>query len=218
MIFYRRNLPHFHPENQILFITYRLAGSVPAYLLNKLRKNLNEEMLILKKRFTCESLEKKKKDLRLKYFYKLDDIVDQNPNNIDYLSDERIATLVMNKFFEYDNLRYELYSFCVMPNHVHLVINNNVKFEISKSNKKGATKDLKVADTLRLIKGSTARNSNKILSRVGKFWQSESFDRVIRNKKELLNTLTYVIYNPVKAGLVNNWTDWKYTYLKEIFY
>jgi putative transposase len=218
MIFYRRNLPHFHPENQILFITYRLAGSVPAYLLNKLRKNLNEEMLILKKRFTCESLEKKKKDLRLKYFYKLDDIVDQNPNNIDYLSDERIATLVMNKFFEFDNLRYELYSFCVMPNHVHLVINNNVKFEISKSNKKGATKDLKVADTLRLIKGSTARNSNKILSRGGKFWQSESFDRVIRNKKELLNTLTYVIYNPVKAGLVNDWTDWKYTYLKEIFY
>jgi putative transposase len=218
MIFYRRNLPHFHPENQILFITYRLAGSVPAYLLNKLRKNLNEEMLMLKKRFTCESLEKKKKDLRLKYFYKLDDIVDQNPNNIDYLSDERIATLVMNKFFEFDNLRYELYSFCVMPNHVHLVINNNVKFEISKSNKKGATKDLKVADTLRLIKGSTARNSNKILSRVGKFWQSESFDRVIRNKKELLNTLTYVIYNPVKAGLVNDWTDWKYTYLKEIFY
>ena len=68
---------------------------------------------------------------------------------------------------------------------------------------------------LQNIKKFTAVQSNKLLSRSGKFWAEESFDTIIRNEKHFYNTIYYIINNPVKAGLVNNWWEWKWTYLCE---
>jgi len=39
-----------------------------------------------------------------------------------------------------------------------------------------------------------------------------SFDRLVRDEKELYYVIRYVLMNPVNAGLVENWRDWKYTY------
>jgi len=63
------------------------------------------------------------------------------------------------------------------------------------------------------IKRVSARESNKILQREGTFWLNESFDRLVRDDKELYFTIEYVINNPVKAGLCKRPEDWKYTYL-----
>ncbi len=67
------------------------------------------------------------------------------------------------------------------------------------------------------IKSYTAKEANKILGRSGKFWQNESYDRVIRDEKELENKIKYTIYNPVKSGLVSDWKHWPYTYCKPEF-
>ena len=69
-----------------------------------------------------------------------------------------------------------------------------------------------MTDILRLIKGSTAREANKILNCTGSFWQHESYDRVVRDEKELNRIIWYTINNPVKAGLVKNAEDWKWSY------
>lgn len=69
-----------------------------------------------------------------------------------------------------------------------------------------------VTDILRLIKGSTARECNKILNRSGSFWQQESYDHVVRDHIELLRIVEYVINNPVKASLCEKWEDWKWSY------
>jgi len=92
-----------------------------------------------------------------------------------------------------------LICYTIMSNHVHTV------FELIKNNK-GLDKIMKS------IKGITARESNKILNRSGKFWQDESYDRLIRNEKEFYRVINYVLMNPVKAGLIENWRDWKYSY------
>jgi REP element-mobilizing transposase RayT len=47
----------------------------------------------------------------------------------------------------------------------------------------------------------------------GTFWQHESYDHVIRNEKEFERIVTYIIENPVKAGLVEEWQQWPYTYI-----
>ena len=64
------------------------------------------------------------------------------------------------------------------------------------------------------LKGYTARKCNIALGRRGAFWQHESFDRAIRDEEEFDRTVRYVLDNPVKAGLVTTWRDWKWTYCR----
>ena len=56
--------------------------------------------------------------------------------------------------------------------------------------------------------------ANRALERSGKFWQKESFDHYVRDKKEFWRILNYILNNPVKAGLVEKWEDYPFTYLK----
>ncbi|MEW5799952.1 MAG: transposase [Bacteroidota bacterium] len=92
-----------------------------------------------------------------------------------------------------------------MPNHVHLLCKHSYKFS-------GA----RIIDIMESIKKYSARRANALLKRTRKqFWQSESYDHLIRNEPELENTIRYILYNPVKAGLCKDWFDWKWTYLKE---
>jgi len=69
-----------------------------------------------------------------------------------------------------------------------------------------------VTDVLQSLKRYTAMQANKILNRTGAFWQHESYDHVVRDGKELERIIHYVINNPVKAGLVTNAEDWKWSY------
>ena len=62
------------------------------------------------------------------------------------------------------------------------------------------------------IKRISARDCNKYLNRSSAFWQDESFDRWVRDEKELYFVIKYVLLNPVNAGLVKNWDEWKYSY------
>jgi len=41
MAFYRRNLPHWHPEGHAVFLTWRLYGSLPATVLRAARTAKN---------------------------------------------------------------------------------------------------------------------------------------------------------------------------------
>ena len=86
-----------------------------------------------------------------------------------------------------------------MPNHVHMVV---VLSADSAS----------LTNTLQRLKSYTATQANKLLDRTGAFWQPESYDHLVR-PGELERIIRYVLENPVKAGLVDEWQKWPYTYL-----
>jgi REP element-mobilizing transposase RayT len=67
-------------------------------------------------------------------------------------------------------------------------------------------------DILHSVKRHSSNKINKAESRSGKLWQKESFDTTIRNEKHLFYAIKYTLNNPVKAGLVSNWRDWKGTW------
>ncbi|MDO7851315.1 REP-associated tyrosine transposase [Hymenobacter convexus] len=96
---------------------------------------------------------------------------------------------------------YSLRCYCIMPNHVHLVV------ELPE----GAPS---LAKTLQLLKGYSSRLANQLLGRSGSFWQAESYDHVVR-VGELERIIHYVLENPVKAGLVDDWEKWPYSYLAQ---
>ncbi len=83
--------------------------------------------------------------------------------------------------------------------------------KVSELNLKGKTKNYIIADTLRLIKGSTSREINKILSRSGSFWHHESYDHYVRDEFELDRINQYVLSNPYKAGLTEFNSIWKWS-------
>ncbi len=88
---------------------------------------------------------------------------------------------------------YELGACVVMANHVHLLI-----------------RPLIAPDRLlKLLKGATAREANRLLGRTGEpFWQKESYDHYVRNRMEFERIRIYIEANPVKAGLVRNAEDY----------
>jgi REP element-mobilizing transposase RayT len=65
------------------------------------------------------------------------------------------------------------------------------------------------------LKSYTANEANKLLKRSGAFWETESYDHVIRDEREYYRTIAYVLNNPVKAGLVRNWRDWPWSYKRD---
>lgn len=104
-----------------------------------------------------------------------------------------------------DGKIYDLISYCIMPNHAHLVCTPIEKLS-------GIYFGL--AEILHSLKRHTARESNKILRKHGAFWQDESYDHFIRDNAELERIVKYVLNNPVKANLVKEQTDWKWSYCK----
>ena len=95
---YRRRLPHFHPSDSYVFITWRLWGSLPA-----------------------------KPDLTRHptpghAFAAQDRVLDRHASGPRWLHDPRIADIVAEAILigEFDRRFYQLSAWVVMPNHVHL--------------------------------------------------------------------------------------------------
>ena len=65
------------------------------------------------------------------------------------------------------------------------------------------------------LKGYTARKANQILGRTEPFWDAESYDHEIRSGEEFRRIYRYVINNPVKAGIVKNWRDHPWTWVRD---
>ena len=65
-----------------------------------------------------------------------------------------------------------------------------------------------LAEIMDAIKGASAHKVNKLLRRKGRLWQPESFDHVLRSSESLDSKIEYLLANPVRAGLVANWTDY----------
>ncbi len=216
-IYYRRNLPHYQPADATFFVTFRLAGSLPAEAIARLKEErMQEEMLLLK--IKDEKVRRKKiADQRKRYFDKFDTMLDDAVNDRSWLHDERVARMVAEALCFRDKKVYDLLAYCIMPNHVHIVFTVERSGASLLINPQPADVERSTASlykVLQSLKTYTAREANKILRRKGAFWQHESYDHVVRDGKELERIIAYVLHNPVKAGMVSNWEQWKWSYYR----
>jgi fructose-bisphosphate aldolase class II len=121
---------------------------------------------------------------------------DQGHGNC-WLRNERIGRLVENALLHFDGQRYRLLAWCVMPNHVHLLVETKEGFPLP--------------ELVHSWKSYTASQANIILGRKGDFWQREYRDRFIRDAEHYLAAIRYIEDNPVQAGLVNRADDWLFS-------
>ena len=122
MTFYRRHLPHWHPEGASIFVTWRLYGSLPATVRTA--------------RNGCAT-----KESAGKQFKRLDSALDKCNTGPLWLKDPRIAAIVIEIIRKGEsNLHYfVLHAFVIMPNHVHLLITPNASISRITNGIKGAS-------------------------------------------------------------------------------
>ncbi|MBC7249548.1 MAG: transposase [Anaerolineae bacterium] len=209
-VFYRRNLPHYHPPEATYFVTFRLAGSLPRQFLERLRQEYEQEERLLKQHFQGQSLNKERYRLQKKIFARYDAVLDKAANGPRWLADPCLAHIVAREIHALHPTYYTLLAYCIMSNHVHLLVDTQGIPEPPRPASGQHCTPLNHA--LRLLKGRTARFCNEALGRSGSFWTPESYDHVVRDGKELERIVAYIINNPVKAGLVENADDWAFTY------
>ena len=92
--------------------------------------------------------------------------------------------------------RYALFAWCVMANHVHVLLTPH--WELSRITQG--------------IKGYTAHQINALGGRRGRnLWQDESFDHWARDEEELMRIIHYIEHNPVAAGLCRRPEEWRWS-------
>ncbi len=203
MVEYKKNLPHILPESGVFFVTFRMHNSLPLDLLVKLKSEYKNEIYLTKQSIkNSKILKSRLYDLYDDYFRDFDALLDQYAGEFNLTENQNIGNIVKDALFYLDKKEYKLICFTVMPNHVHLII-----YRLKKP----------LFKIMQVLKGYTSREINKILNRKGKFWHTESYDNVIKNRNELAIKIKYVLNNPVKAGLTNHWKNWKYSYCNPKF-
>jgi len=184
------HLPHWTMEGSIYTVTFRLNDSLPQ---NVLEKWLFEREDIIN---TASQLGRPISLVEMKRLYyihseKIDKYLDLGHGECT-LKDDHIAEIVSKSLVHFNKDRYNLFAWCVMPNHVHVIVKPLKGYELPK--------------ILHSWKSYTSHEINKLLGRTGKFWQEEYYDHLIRDEKDFWRCMEYVLSNPEKAGL----KDWKW--------
>ncbi len=101
-----------------------------------------------------------------------------------------------------------------MSNHIHILIDTQLQLNTEYKDKQLDLNYIPLETIMKRIKGPTAIYSNRKLGRSGQFWARESYDIYIRNEKMMDNVIGYILDNPVKAGLVDDWRLYPGNYYK----
>ena len=177
----RGYLPHFDGRALPQFITLHLADSVPKGVIRRWQEQL------------AHLPYQQEKDV---FRHRIERYLDQGYGQ-SFLKVSHVAEMVQASLLKFDNIRYRLFSWVVMPNHVHCLMKRFDQFEL--------------CDIMHSLKSYTAHEANKMLNRGGQFWWDEYFDRYIRDADHFKQTVRYIENNPVKARLCQRPEEWPYS-------
>ena len=114
-----------------------------------------------------------------------------------WLSRPDLAGIVSEGLLHGSGRTHDLHAFVVMPNHVHVLTTFRDGYRL--------------CDVVRGWKSYSARRINEVLGREGRLWQRDYFDRYIRDETHFERVRSYIENNPVKAGLVDAATSWRFS-------
>ncbi len=181
----RGYLPHYDSFQKLQSITFRLADSLPQNKLHQLELELE---------FLSESVREVERRKQIEKW------LDAGMGTC-VLKHEKVARLVQETFLKFDGERYRLIAWCIMPNHVHVLIEPRES----------------LAKIVQSWKSFTGRWINKRKAELGlgdpgkSVWMREYWDRYIRDEKHYFKVVNYIHENPVKAGLCDQPCDWPWS-------
>ena len=200
----RGYLPHRDKISLLQSITFRLADSLPK---NKLEK-LELELLNIPK--AKQDLEKRKR---------IEDWLDSGIGCC-ALKHPEMAKVMQDALFFFDGKKYKLMAWCIMPNHVHILVEPYIEICKIVQSWKAFTGKWALQNNEKLGFGipvyAEENRAKLIIPRKRVFWMREYWDRYIRNEEHFNNVINYFHNNPVKAKLCKRKEDWKWSSFRYI--
>jgi REP element-mobilizing transposase RayT len=92
---------------------------------------------------------------------------------------------------------FQLLAYVIMPDHLHLVVS--------------LPAHLTTTRVMKMIKGRFARLYNERAGARGPFWQDRFHEEALQSEEQLWTAIQYVVYNPVKAGVVQRPEDYRWS-------
>jgi REP element-mobilizing transposase RayT len=161
MLSFYRHLPHIDLKDHYQFITFRTKESLDGYM----------------KKLYAMDLKPKHK------YYLIDNYLDSSAGG--RLMDTAVAEEIIGYYRAKSGTAFKLVAVCVMPNHVHVLLQQYTQ----------------LPEIVQILKGGAAHIVNKALKREGKVWSRDYFDRLIRDEKHFEVTYRYIQQNALKAEL-----------------
>jgi putative transposase len=112
-------------------------------------------------------------------------------------SDPVCALAFESQLLHFDKLRYDLLAWCVMPNHIHIVL--------------CAYLCATIGQIVRSWKVLSTATINRHYNSKGTIFTCDYFDRYMRNGVQTERTIAYVENNPAAAGLCAEIHNWRYS-------
>jgi len=92
---------------------------------------------------------------------------------------------------------FQLFAYCLMTNHIHLLI---------KVSKKGS-----ISQIMQSITVAQTRYFNHKYHRCGHVWQGRFLSPIVSEDRHLLNVMRYIEQNPLRAGMVKRLEDYRWS-------
>ncbi len=181
----RGYLPHFESREKMQSITFRLADSLPQSKLVELEQELAR-------------LPEDQQDLARRK--QIEQWLDAGMGCC-ALRHSAVARVVQDTLLHFDENRYTLLAWCIMPNHVHVLICPKASLGTILQSWKSYTGRWALAHNAELGLGISGKA----------FWMREYWDRYIRDKKHYEAVVDYIHNNPVKAGLCDVPEQWRWS-------
>lgn len=172
---YTNILPHWFQPEKTQFVTFRLSDSLPQTKLDEIRDAKEAFLRQFPKPWTHETNMKYNKEIG----YKADYWLDQGIGSC-LLREPEIREIVSSSILHFQDLRYHIHDFVIMPNHVHIEI----------------TPFIDIDEIMHSIRSYSAKKINILIHRTGQFWQKSNFDRIERSQQSFEYHRRYIHENP----------------------
>jgi len=123
----------------------------------------------------------------------------------------KARTFALDALRYFHNKRYELFAACVMPDHVHFLIQPWPK----ENDEAGNVVFWSLKELLHSIKSYSAHAINKTERNRGGVWEKERFDRYIRSEPDLIEKFRYILRNPWDSGVAKPGEDYTWVWMRD---
>lgn len=188
-------LPHCDYPGLTQFLTIRLADSMPSQ-----RRGEWEHLLRIP---SCRERRTK-----------LEEYLDKGIGSC-ALKESVLDRLVETAILHFHRSRYELIAWCVMPNHVHLLVKiwDTPVWKLVQSWKRFTVRQSASVEGVHFDppSGGCAANAQTSQSRLRLQWQREYWDTFMRDDNQSVRAVQYIERNPVVARLCATVEQWPFS-------
>jgi REP element-mobilizing transposase RayT len=182
-----RNRPHWKQPGKVHFVTWRLADSLAKVQLAKLK----EDREAWQRRYGSQDIitlprEAQREHYRL-FRTRVEEWLDAGSGSCALRMPEA-RQVVYDTLMLFDGQRYQLGSFAIAGNHVHVLVVPYPGYDLS--------------GIVHSWKSYTAKVINKLIGRTGTFWREERFDHVVRSAEFLDKYERYILRHAKQGAYV----------------